>query len=49
VPYTEFFRRAVDIMTEESTMLAPYYGPPLEDPWFYRFTSLDNIPASSNQ
>jgi hypothetical protein len=44
VPYTEYFRTAIDITRAESNFLMPYYGPPLQDPWFYRFTSLDNVP-----
>jgi len=44
VPYTEYFRTAIDITRAESDFLMPYYGPPLQDPWFYRFTSLDNLP-----
>jgi hypothetical protein len=40
VPYQEFFRIIIDVTDDEADLLAPFYGPPFEDPWFYRFTSL---------
>jgi len=38
-PYREFFRTVTNATPSELELLTPFYGPPLDDPWFYRFTS----------